>query len=257
MIHYVVLSTGSCGNCYVFYDGEDSIIVDCGVTMTKLMNELEAHEIPFSSIRALFLTHLHPDHVKGAGPLERIAGTPTYISRECFSKGKTEILKAKLEIKTLSLLKWGESVSVGSFTVTAFRTSHDSPGSSGYYIEHETSSFFLLTDTGVIPDEAFNYAEKSRVKFIEANYDEEMLSSGPYPEWLKARIRGPYGHLSNRDAVTFAKAVSKRGDQIYFIHPSANNNDLFLIKEEAEKNIESGIFLKCCERGEMFEGFIE
>lgn len=256
MIHYVVLSTGSCGNAYAFYDGEDTLLVDCGVTLTKLTNELSFHEIPLSSIKALFLTHLHPDHVKGAGALERKIGVTTFLSRECFYSGKTEIMKQKIEIKTLYPFSWGERVEVGSFIVTAFRTSHDSPGSSGYYIEHDSSSFFLMTDTGLIPDEAYGYAEKSRVKFIEANYDDDMLTAGPYPEWLKARIRGSYGHLSNKDAVAFAKKVSKRGDQIYFIHPSENNNDLLHLKEEAEKNIESGIFLKYPLRGEMFEGFI-
>lgn len=257
MIHYVVLSTGSCGNAYLFYDGDDTILVDCGVTLTKLTNEMMSHEIPFSSIRALFLTHLHPDHTKGAGALERKSGVTTYLSRECYYTGKTEIIKQKIEMKTIVHFNWGERIDVGAFSVTAFKTSHDSPGSSGYYIEHGPSSFFLMTDTGIIPEEAYGYAVKSRVKFIEANYDDDMLSSGPYPEWLKARIRGKYGHLSNRDAVAFTKTVAKRGDQVYFIHPSLNNNDLPHLKEEAERNIESGIFLKYAERGEMFEGFID
>lgn len=257
MIHYVVLTTGSCGNAYAFYDGETTLLVDCGVTVTKLMKELEAHSIPFDSISSLFLTHLHPDHAKGAGSFARKTGKPIYISAACFHDGKTELMKNRIDISGVNTFKWGETIEKGSFSITAFGTSHDSPGSSGFYIENGSSSFFLLTDTGIIPVEAYEYAPKSRVKFIEANYDEEMLLRGTYPGWLKERVRGRFGHLSNSDAVNFASSVSKRGDQLYFIHISENNNDTSILKKAASFAIESGIFIKCPERGEMFEGFIE
>lgn len=256
MIHYVALTTGSCGNAYAFYDGEETLLVDCGVTFTKLMSELERHEIPLESVMGLFLTHLHPDHAKGAGAFQKKTGKKVWVSETCFHSGKSELLKNKIDISLVNKFKWGEKIVSGNFILTAFRTSHDSPGSSGYFIENGNVSFFLLTDTGIIPQEAWYYAPRSRVKFIEANYDEVMLLSGPYPDWLKERVRGEYGHLSNRDAIDFAKKVSKQGDQVYFIHVSDNNNDLEKLKKEAAV-IESGIFLKCCGRGEMFEGFID
>ncbi len=257
MIHYCVLSTGSCGNSYVFYDGETSVVVDLGVTYTKFVTQLEIHDIPPSSVKAVFLTHLHPDHVKGVGAVQRKMKVPVYISSTAYHNGKSEIMKQKIDKDALIHFEWGESIDVCGVAVTSFAVSHDSPGASGYSISFPSSSFFILTDTGIIPDEAYSYASLSSVKFIEANYDEDMLLSGPYPDWLKKRISGPYGHLSNTTAVEFAEKVSKRGDQIYFVHPSENNNKTALLKEKAEKRIESGIFLKCCERGEMFEGFID
>ena len=84
-----------------------------------------------------------------------------------------------------------------------------------------------------------------------------MLAEGPYPYWLKERVSGEYGHLSNDDAVSFALDTSSRGDQIYFIHVSENNNDISLLRELVHKTIPSGIFCKVCERGEMFEGFTD
>lgn len=257
MIHYCVLSTGSCGNSYAFYDGKTTVVVDAGVTYTKFISVLEMHDIPLTSLKAVFLTHLHPDHTKGVGAIQRKLALPVYISSTAYHNGKSEIMKAKIEKDSLFHFEWGEKIEIDSFSVTPFAVSHDSPGSTGYMIATGTSSFFLLTDTGIIPDEAYNLAKKSSVKFIEANYDEDMLFSGPYPEWLKKRISGPYGHLSNSTAVEFARKVSVRGDQIYFVHISQNNNKTALLKEKAKREIQSGIFLKCCERGEMFEGFID
>ncbi len=257
MIHYCVLSTGSCGNSYAFFDGETTVVVDAGVTYTKFSTLLEQHDIPLSSVKAVFLTHLHPDHTKGVGAIERKLGIPVYLSSTAFHNGKTEIMKQKIDNASIIHFEWGEKIEIGSFSVTSFPVSHDSPGSSGYFIVNGNACFFILTDTGIIPDVAYPFAQLSPVKFIEANYDEDMLLSGPYPEWLKRRIMGPYGHLSNTGAVEFAKRVSKRGDQVYFVHVSENNNKTALLKEKAEREIESGIFLKCCERGEMFEGFID
>lgn len=256
MIHYVALTTGSCGNCYIFHDGTTAIVIDCGVTYTRLLTGLESHSIPLSSVEAMFLTHLHPDHAKGVGVFQRRTKRTVFVSQKCYHEGRLEMARQKMELSLVQPQLWGQTLKIGAFSITSFPTSHDSPGSSGYFIENGEDSLFLMTDTGVIPDEAYGYAKTSRVKFIESNYDEEMLLSGPYPEWLKKRVKGPYGHLSNREAVAFATEVSRQGDQIYFIHVSENNNDIALLKDYAFSRIPSGIFCRCCERGEMFEGFL-
>lgn len=257
MVHYVVLTTGSCGNCYIFFDGKTSVVIDCGVTYKKFSDEMALHEIPQSSLSAVFLTHVHPDHAKGIGVLQRKTGVPVFVSNTCYHNGKQEMLKQKMELKMLSHFDWGQRLEIGDFGITAFHTTHDSPGSSGYFLENGSDRFFLMTDTGTIPEEAFAYARMSNVKFIESNYDEEMLQNGPYPTWLKERVRGMYGHLGNKEAIDFTVRSSRQGDQVYFIHVSENNNDTSLLRKEAYAAVPSGIFLKICERGEMFEGFTE
>ena len=99
MLHYVALTTGSCGNCYIFYDGKTSFIVDVGVTWKKLSTELEMHDIPLSSLSAVFLTHVHPDHAKGVGVVQRKTGLPVFVSSVCMRDGKTEMERLKMEKK--------------------------------------------------------------------------------------------------------------------------------------------------------------
>lgn len=257
MLHYCALTTGSCGNCYLFYDGETTIAIDCGVTWKKFSSEMEMHSMPLSSLSAMFLTHLHPDHAKGVGAVQRKTEVPVFISSVALRDGKVEMDKLKMERKLVFPFTWGTSIGVGNFKVTPFKTSHDSPGSSGYFILNRNDKIFLMTDTGIIPEEAWGYAKISGVKFIESNYDPDMLASGPYPSWLKNRVRGEYGHLSNNEAVSFAYETSNRGDQVFFIHLSDNNNDVALLKGLVNSTIPSGIFCKVCQRGEMFEGFTD
>ncbi len=255
-MHYLVLTTGSCGNCYIITDGENTIIIDDGVTYKKLSERMADHMIAMDSVRAMFLTHLHPDHSKGVGTFQRKTGIPVYMSDIAWARNRTVIEKQRFELDGVRQFSFGRIIEVPGFALTPFRTWHDSEGSCGYLIESsEGPAFFLMTDTGMIPEEAEALAKRAEVKFIEANYDEEMLMCGKYPAFLKERIRGVYGHLSNKEAIEFSKRVSRQGDNLYFVHVSQNNNDTAIVRDLAYSQIPSGIFCRVCERGEMFEGF--
>ncbi len=259
MIHYVILSSGSCGNSYAFHDGTDTILVDCGLTFTGLCKRLEAHSIPVGSVRALFLTHLHPDHSKGVGAVQRKLGIPAYVSdvSHGYSLDLMKKYRFVLDDGALRTFRHGEDVVSGAFRLTPFRTYHDCPGSSGFFIQNGDDRFFLMTDTGCVPFEADEYARRAGVFFIEANYDDSLLEAGPYPDKLKKRIRGTYGHLSNSDALEFARKYSKKGDELFFVHISDNNNTPGTVEKIMKEGIPSGVFIHVCERGVSYEGFCD
>ena len=257
MIHFLVLSSGSCGNSYAFYDGRDTIVIDQGLTYTGFSKRLDSHDIPIQSVRAVFLTHLHPDHSKGVGATQRKLAIPVYLSDVSFSMSESIIRKEKIDIQSIRTFHHGESIEVNDFKISAFRSYHDCPGSSFYVIENHGRKIFLMTDTGQIPYDAHQGAEDADVLFVESNYDREMLKNGPYPRKLQARISGGYGHLSNDEAAFFLKQHAKLRSQVYLIHLSDNNNTPECARRVSSASLRSGIFLTVCERGESYEGFID
>ena len=170
-------------------------------------------------------------------------------------KNESLIIKQKIERSLLHTFAFDDRISIPGFDILPFATSHDSDGSAGFAFTSDGVGYFLMTDTGIIPDEAWDLSRSADVKFIESNYDEEMLEKGSYPQFLKNRISGRWGHLENKTAVDFAGKTSKQGDSISFVHLSANNNTPELVRKVVNEVIPSGIFCKVCCRGELFEGF--
>ena len=107
----------------------------------------------------------------------------------------------------------------------SFHTSHDARESVGYRIESTDGSLAVLTDTGVITGEAHDLALGADMLLLEANHDVEMLKTGPYPYYLKQRILGECGHLSNETAAEFAVECVRAGtSDILLAHLSGENN---------------------------------
>lgn len=254
MIHYAVLTSGSCGNSYVFYDGKDAVLVDMGLTLTGLKRRLDAFSIPFEAVRALFVTHLHPDHVKGAGVFSRATHLPVYISQKAINGEKKMMEKLKIDEVSLSPFAFQKPLSVGDFILTPFATSHDSAGSCCYRIEHTGTCFFLLTDSGIYSEELVTASKGASILFLESNYDEEMLVHGAYPLALKRRVAGERGHLSNMQAQAFLKDSGFSKGTVYFVHLSDNNNTIGIVEAEAKAALPQEVTYTVCERGQSYDG---
>ena len=119
--------------------------------------------------------------------------------------------------------------------VTAFPTSHDAPGACGYRVDTGDGSVGILTDTGYVTGEAAEILPGVDLAVLEANHDVETLRSGPYPYYLKERILGDQGHLSNEVSARFAVTLAEAGaSSIVLAHLSRENNTPAMARNAVE-----------------------
>ena len=153
-MEYAVLASGSSGNSYAFSDGDDSFLIDMGISNTQLEKRMALFSLAPEDVRCIFLTHLHPDHSKGVGTFQRKhPDVPVYMSSVAFQMNKTVLEKQRITGPVVQY-DFNEEIAIGSFTVTPFKTMHDSPGSAGYLVRHGNNRIFLMTDTGMITPSA-------------------------------------------------------------------------------------------------------
>jgi len=250
MIRYSVLCSGSCGNSYIFSCDGQSLLVDAGLSLKQLQIRIAAGGYDPASVRALFLTHLHPDHAHCAGTMARRMHVPVYVSSRCRNLAVTEYLALNLPEETAFTIEPGKPVQEGAFSVDCFYTSHDSAGSCGYTVIAGGRRFTIITDTGVYDSRMMDEAMKADVLFLESNHDIQMLRTGPYPLRLQKRVAGDKGHLSNDQARGFLLdcGYDRSRKPVRLIHLSDNNNDPALVAE-VMKDFNSVV----CERGRQYD----
>ena len=118
-----------------------------------------------------------------------------------------------------------DDIYLDDIRVNVIKTSHDTKDSRGYVINEGLNSVVYLTDTGYLNQKYFNLLRNRTIYLFESNHDVEMLINGKYPAWLKDRVVGPYGHLSNKDAsIYLAKLVGSETKKIILTHLSHENN---------------------------------
>lgn len=216
------LASGSAGNALLLSCGESHILLDAGISCRRVTAALRELGLEPGSLSAILITHTHADHISGLQTLLKRCDAPVLATERA---GRELAWRLSAAEARLEALDFGVSRSIGEFAVTAVPTSHDAPGSCGFRLDTEDGSVGVLTDTGYVTDEAAEILEGVELAVLEANHDIETLRSGPYPYYLKQRILGPQGHLSNVDAARFAAALAESGaSEIVLAHLSRENN---------------------------------
>lgn len=254
MVSFSVLGSGSCGNSYIFSCNGEAILVDAGYSYKQIEERIQNAGLDISTVKALLLTHLHPDHNKSAGTFARKTGNPVFVSEKCLQYASNEYISMNLPLQTKKFFEPGVPFQVGHFEINSFYTSHDSAGSVGYSIKCDEKTFVVITDTGFYTPQMVEVAKNANILFLESNYDEEMLRTGSYPNYLKKRIAGERGHLSNFQAQKFLKECSFDTNRkpVYLVPLSSNNNDPNLVALQMKD------FDICvCKRGFQYCGEIQ
>lgn len=223
MLRYCSLFSGSSGNCIYVGNAEGGILLDVGVSAKRIENALKEREIDPTTIRAVFVTHEHSDHVAGLPVLCKRYGWPVLASEgtlDALSEG------GKLDhCRRVYLMEPGQSVSVAGLSVSSFATPHDSRACFGYRVEGDGRSMAVATDLGYMPDSVRDAITGCDLLHIESNHDPDMLRNGPYPYYLQERILGQGGHLSNAACAAVLPGLVEAGaTRIVLAHLSEQNN---------------------------------
>jgi phosphoribosyl 1,2-cyclic phosphodiesterase len=243
-LRYGVLGSGSSANAYFIESKQGAVLVDNGFTPNELLERCQLANFNIYKLRYLFLTHDHSDHSKGVATLANQLNIPVIMHR------KAQIKNAQSSFKRWNI-ESNRCYSDYNFELsfTAFSTSHDSPYSHGYFIELQGFRFTFITDTGVVFSSMHELADVSDVLFLESNYSPTMLANGGYPAFLKERVGGKRGHLSNFDAANFVRSLSyKAHRRIYLCHLSQNNNSVEQLKSEFEQIMPLNSSIVICPR---------
>lgn len=210
------IASSSSGNCYAVSYGKTAILSDCGISLKKITAGLAL--LGIEKIDALLITHAHNDHIKSAGAVMKKYGVPLYITKAALDESALE-LQGEVNIITPET-----PFTVGEITVTPFSVSHDA-SAVAFSFTADADKASLITDTGIITEKMLSHLEGSSCVIIEANHDIELLKSGAYPYFLKARILGERGHLSNDDCARACLSLLNNGTKAFMLaHLSSQNN---------------------------------
>ena len=217
------LFSGSSGNSVYISLGGARLLVDAGVSATRIEANLREIGVGLSEIDAVLVTHEHVDHIRGLSVLCRRYGVPVYANEGTWRA----ILQKEPDIprRCMRTFYTGEDFYIGKLGVHPFAIPHDAQEPVGYAFSCGELRCAVATDIGHIADSWMEAISGSQALVLEANHDVEMVKQGPYPQRLKHRILSRNGHLCNADCAKALLELAKKGTRAVFLsHLSADNN---------------------------------
>lgn len=238
MFEVCTLASGSSGNCLVMSHEGCHILVDAGISARRITTGLRALDIEPGDLSGILITHEHSDHISGLAVLSKQLRIPVYASKKtamqlCYRIAFLEDLVRPFEP--------GEQLAPGGFGVDTYATPHDAAGSVGYAVSAGGKKAAVVTDLGCVTEAVYRGVQGADLLVCEANHDEEWLRSGPYPYYLKARILGDNGHLSNEAGGELARrAVEWGAKTVVLAHLSGENNTPARAYDTVRRHLEAG-----------------
>lgn len=226
-IHITSLNSGSNGNCYYIGNNTEAVLIDAGISCRETEKRMKILGLSMSTIKAIFISHEHTDHIKGVESVAEKHNLPVFITAATAQRGRLHFKK-----KLINYFITDEPIHIGSLAVTAFSKLHDAVDPHSFIITGGGITVGVFTDIGSACTNVAKYFSQCHAAFLETNYDEEMLDRGSYPIFLKNRIRGGEGHLSNNKALEiFTTHRASFMTHLLLSHLSKDNNSPQLVKQ--------------------------
>ena len=218
-MRFAVLGSGSRGNATLVESGSTRVMIDCGFSLRETERRLAQLACEAQDVSAILLTHEHGDHIKGVGALARKYAIPVWATRGTANNGQLG------QVPELRHFDTEHAFAIDGLEINSFPVPHDAREPCQYVFSDGDTRFAILTDTGSITVHIEQMLSCCEAIMLECNHDREMLQSGAYPQSLKDRVAGPYGHLSNTQAAELLSRIdTSRLRHIVAAHLSEKNN---------------------------------
>ena len=209
-MYFHIIASGSKGNATVVVSNKTVLLIDMGITLTRLEEGLGEINLTISDINGALFTHNHTDHIGGI----------KFLSPKIMYA-----LQGTLPSSLSNVVCLNQPFTIGDFEITPIETSHDATNPCAYLIKDKEESLFYMTDTGVFVEETLPLVKDPTYLIIESNHDIKMLLHTNRPFELKNRIMSDKGHLCNEDsAIAAVSIIGEHTKEIVLAHLSEEAN---------------------------------
>ncbi len=235
------IASGSSGNCIYVGSETTHLLIDAGVSGKCIEAGLNGIGLKTAEMAGILVTHEHVDHIKALGVLARRYGLPMYATPGTVDFICSRQAIGKVDESLFRKIQPNVPFALGDLTITPLATSHDAAEPVSYVLRRGEKSAAVLTDLGMWDDNLVAKLQGLDVLLLEANHDVRMLQVGAYPYYLKQRILGEKGHLSNESAGQLLGRLLHDGFQKVLLgHLSKENNYPQLAYESVKMEITMG-----------------
>ncbi|MGI6361541.1 MAG: MBL fold metallo-hydrolase [Bacillota bacterium] len=219
-MEFTTLMSGSHGNCIYICGGKTKILIDVGCSCRYLEKALAEIAVNLSEIDAILVSHEHGDHVKGVPVCAGRYDIPVFASELTWRE-----LPFYDDFMPSKRHKFTYDMAIGDLEIEFFKTYHDAVQPVGMVVHHQNHRVAVATDTGKVTQSMVDLMQGCDGIVLESNHCEIALAEGPYPHFLKKRIAGSQGHLSNRQsAQALSRIITDQTQAVMLAHLSETNN---------------------------------
>ncbi len=233
-LSFCSFSSGSSGNCYLVKSQTTALLIDAGISSKRVHEGLLKSETELDLLSGLLITHEHSDHIKSIKTLWKKNRMDVYANANTWHAMTIDIPDEYKKI-----FNSDESFFIGDIEIKAFSVFHDATDPVGFSFFHEDKQISIVTDTGHLTEDILVEIAGADLLVLEANHDVNMLKIGRYPWFLKQRVLGEEGHLSNEaagEALVKIMDINCKGRSVLLAHLSKENN-FPLMAYQTVKNI--------------------
>lgn len=233
-MRFASLGSGSKGNATLVQAGDALVMVDCGFSLRETTRRLARLDLDPGQLSAILVTHEHSDHSSGVAKLSRKHGIPVYLTHGTADSGRCD------GASELRCFNCEERFDIAGLAVQAVTVPHDAAEPCQYRLDYQGRSLGILTDLGCITPHVVESYRGCDSLLLEFNHDTGMLQAGNYPQQLKRRVGGDWGHLNNEQAADLLRQLQASSlNNLVVAHISENNNSRDLAGQALASALES------------------